>query len=35
MVTRRNVSRVGLVRAYADMVTQAGAVIVGSVLNER
>lgn len=35
MVARRNVSRVGRVRAYADMIQQAGGVIVGSVLNER
>jgi len=35
MVTRRNLSKVGLVRAYAEMISQAGGVIVGSLLNER
>ncbi|MCB1955283.1 MAG: chain length determinant protein tyrosine kinase EpsG [Rhodocyclaceae bacterium] len=35
MVTRRHVTRVGLVRAYGDMVRQAGGALVGSVLNER
>ncbi len=35
MVTRRHLSRVGLVRAYGDMIRQAGGEIVGAVLNER
>ncbi len=35
MVTRRNVSKVGLLRAYADMISQAGGTLVGSLLNER
>ena len=35
MVTRKNVSRIGLVAAYADMIRQGGASVVGSVLNER
>ncbi|MCB1887687.1 MAG: chain length determinant protein tyrosine kinase EpsG [Rhodocyclaceae bacterium] len=35
MVTRRHHSRVGLVRAYGDMIRQAGGEVVGAVLNER
>jgi len=35
MVTRKNSSKVGLLRAYADMISQAGGTIVGSLLNER
>lgn len=35
VVARKNVSRIGLVRSYADMLRQASACVVGSVLNER
>ena len=35
MVSRKDHTRIGLLRAYADMIRQAGASVVGSVLNER
>ena len=35
MVAQRNTSRIGLLRSYADMLQQAGASVVGSVLTDR
>ena len=35
LVVQRNATRLGLLRSYADMLKQAGAVVVGSVLSER
>lgn len=35
MVAQRNTSRIGMLRSYADMLQQAGASVVGSVLTDR